>query len=147
MYPLWERIHHFPWWLSWSKWFRNIDPDPDHCKGQEQDKSLSRVSRSLEWHHKFPTISRALIRLINVFLYSYLVLHYIWNFVTRQAVIEISAIFQIFANLTSHWLKGIQIYCLTTFAGYILLRETLGWSVLLREYSTCSLAASTPWLN
>ena len=94
-------MHHGPCGLLWT-----IDPVSDHPKGQ---KLVINLSRPLEWHSKHrrckPYINAVMLRqlrLINMFVHiSYLVLHYPQNFAT-QTFIWKSAIFEIFANITSN---------------------------------------------
>ena len=87
---------------------RTVDPIPDHPKGQ---KLVITLSRPLEWHSKHTRCKLYIIdqlRLIKLFMHiSDLVLHYPQNFAT-QTFIWKSAIFQIFANITSQWLFGFQ---------------------------------------
>ena len=86
---------------------RTVDPIPDHPKGQ---KLLITLSRPLEWHSKHTRCKLYIIDQLRLKLFvhiSYLVLHYPQNFATQPFIWK-SAIFQIFANITSQRLIGFQ---------------------------------------
>lgn len=75
--------------------------------------------------------------------FSYLVLHYPQNFAT-QTFIWKSAIFQIFANITSQWLIGFQNLLLNQLC-WLHTPQRDPWEGSCFTEKRCGLAASTPW--